>query len=163
MEAAGIDVLFVTDPSNQAWLTGYDGWSFYVHQGVILGLNGDPIWWGRTMDAFGALRTVWMEERSVIGYDDRYIQSTTCHPMEDLAAHLTRLGYGKARVGVEMENYYYSAKAHAVLQKNLPNARPHHRKHRQSGHRTRTPRIAQERAGGRPAASRHLRGWRRLG
>ncbi|MDE4192873.1 M24 family metallopeptidase [Phaeobacter gallaeciensis] len=125
MEAAGIDVLFVTDPSNQAWLTGYDGWSFYVHQGVILGLNGDPIWWGRTMDAFGALRTVWMEERSVIGYDDRYIQSTTCHPMEDLAAHLTRLGYGKARVGVEMENYYYSAKAHAVLQKNLPNASLH--------------------------------------
>ena len=31
MARAGIDVLFVTDPSNQAWLTGYDGWSFYVH------------------------------------------------------------------------------------------------------------------------------------
>jgi ectoine hydrolase len=74
------------------------------------------------MDAFGALRTVWMEEKSVIGYDDRYIQSTTCHPMEDLAAHLTRLGYGGARVGVEMENYYYSAKAHAELARNLPNA-----------------------------------------
>ena len=44
MVAAGIDVLFVTDPSNQAWLTGYDGWSFYVHQGVILGLEGDPLW-----------------------------------------------------------------------------------------------------------------------
>jgi hypothetical protein len=40
MESAGIDVLFVTDPSNQAWLTGYDGWSFYVHQGVILGKEG---------------------------------------------------------------------------------------------------------------------------
>ena len=25
MEAEGIDVLFATDPSNQAWLTGYDG------------------------------------------------------------------------------------------------------------------------------------------
>lgn len=32
MAEAGIDVLFVTDPSNQNWLTGYDGWSFYVHQ-----------------------------------------------------------------------------------------------------------------------------------
>lgn len=31
MEAEGIDVLFATDPSNQAWLTEYDGWSFYVH------------------------------------------------------------------------------------------------------------------------------------
>ncbi|MCB2129585.1 MAG: aminopeptidase P family N-terminal domain-containing protein, partial [Rhodobacteraceae bacterium] len=30
MEKAGLDAVFVTDPSNQAWLTGYDGWSFYV-------------------------------------------------------------------------------------------------------------------------------------
>ena len=59
MVAAGLDMLFVTDPSNQAWLTGYDGWSFYVHQGVLLGLESDPIWWGRNMDALGAVRTCW--------------------------------------------------------------------------------------------------------
>ncbi|NES21189.1 MAG: ectoine hydrolase DoeA, partial [Symploca sp. SIO3E6] len=28
MAAAGLDAIFVTDPSNQAWLTGYDGLSF---------------------------------------------------------------------------------------------------------------------------------------
>ena len=122
MTAAGIDVLFATDPSNQAWLTGYDGWSFYVHQGVILGLEGDPLWWGRVQDANGARRTVWMEDEKVLGYADHYIQSTTCHPMEDLAGHLRAMGYEKARVGVEMENYYYSAKAHAVLEAELPNA-----------------------------------------
>ena len=33
MEAEGIDVLFATDPSNQAWLTGYDGWSFTYIRG----------------------------------------------------------------------------------------------------------------------------------
>ncbi|MBT6913763.1 MAG: ectoine hydrolase DoeA, partial [Rhodospirillaceae bacterium] len=32
MADAGIELLLVTDPSNMAWLTGYDGWSFYVHQ-----------------------------------------------------------------------------------------------------------------------------------
>jgi Xaa-Pro aminopeptidase len=32
MEAKGVDLLIVSDPSNMAWLTGYDGWSFYVHQ-----------------------------------------------------------------------------------------------------------------------------------
>ncbi len=37
MQQAGLDAIFVTDPSNQAWLTGYDGWSFYVHQAVIVG------------------------------------------------------------------------------------------------------------------------------
>ena len=28
MEEAGIELLIVSDPSNMAWLTGYDGWSF---------------------------------------------------------------------------------------------------------------------------------------
>ena len=28
MAEKNIEVLIVTDPSNMAWLTGYDGWSF---------------------------------------------------------------------------------------------------------------------------------------
>ncbi|GIT03270.1 MAG: hypothetical protein CM1200mP28_05290 [Deltaproteobacteria bacterium] len=36
-----------------SWLTGYDGWSFYVHQCVVLTLEGDPLWYGRGMDANG--------------------------------------------------------------------------------------------------------------
>jgi ectoine hydrolase len=123
MARAGIDVLFATDPSNQAWLTGYDGWSFYVHQGVILGPDGPPIWWGRGQDANGARRTVWMGEDHIHGYADTYVQSTTSHPMQDLAERLRALGHGGARIGVEMENYYYSAKAHAVLCAALPDAR----------------------------------------
>ncbi|MBY5977672.1 M24 family metallopeptidase [Phaeobacter italicus] len=126
MQALDLDILFVTDPSNQAWLTGYDGWSFYVHQGVILPQEGDPIWWGRRMDSFGARRTVWMQESEIIGYDDSYVQSTTRHPMQDLAQHLLALadrqGSARPRIGVEMENYYYSAKAHAVLTNAMPKA-----------------------------------------
>ena len=122
MEAAAIDVLFVTDPSNQAWLTGYDGWSFYVHQGVILGMDGAPIWWGRHMDMLGGRRTCWMENDDILGYGDHYVQSTVFHPMQDLAEQLRARGYERARIGVEMENYYYSAKAHHVLSQSLPNA-----------------------------------------
>ncbi len=122
MEAAGLDALFVTDPSNQAWLTGYDGWSFYVHQGVLLTLNGEPIWWGRHMDMMGGRRTCWMHHDNLIAYDERYIQSKTQHPMQDLANHLSLRGLANARIGVEMDNYYYSAKAHAVLTEELPNA-----------------------------------------
>ncbi|MGR3592845.1 MAG: M24 family metallopeptidase [Limimaricola soesokkakensis] len=122
MAEAGIDVLFVTDPSNQNWLTGYDGWSFYVHQGVILPLDGEPCWWGRMQDTAGALRTVWMSEACILGYDDRYVQSATRHPMQDLAARLIGMGHGGVRIGVEMDNYYYSARAHAVLETGLPDA-----------------------------------------
>ena len=54
MAIAGLDALLVTDPSNQAWITGYDGWSFYVHQAVIVLQDADPIWWGRRQDTNGA-------------------------------------------------------------------------------------------------------------
>ncbi|MEZ5912205.1 MAG: M24 family metallopeptidase [Paracoccaceae bacterium] len=122
MATAGLDALFVTDPSNQAWLTGYDGWSFYVHQGVIVTHDRDPVWWGRRMDAFGALRTCWMVRDSIHGYADHFVQSTLRHPMQDLAGHIRAMGLASARIGVEMENYYYSAKAHAVLNAELPEA-----------------------------------------
>tara|TARA_B110000908_G_scaffold172481_1_gene240199 strand:+ start:2159 stop:3028 length:870 start_codon:yes stop_codon:yes gene_type:complete len=122
MSAAGLDAVFVTDPSNQAWLTGYDGWSFYVHQGVIITMEGEPIWWGRHMDMMGGRRTCWMEHENIVGYGDHYIQSTQIYPMQDLAGHLKARGLERARIGVEMENYYYSAKAHAVLVEELPAA-----------------------------------------
>jgi ectoine hydrolase len=123
MDAGGIEALFVSDPSNMAWLTGYDGWSFYVHQGVIVPAHGDPVWWGRRQDTNGALRTVWMEDDHVKGYGDHLVQSTVGHPMSDLAACLADMGCGSARIGVEMDNYYFSAKALAVLQAELGEAR----------------------------------------
>ena len=61
METRGLGLLFLADPANMAWLTGYDGWSFYVHQGVLLALDGDPVWWGRGQDANGARLTVFIE------------------------------------------------------------------------------------------------------
>lgn len=122
MADAGLDAVFVTDPSNQAWLTGYDGWSFYVHQGVILAQQGEPVWWGRHMDMLGGRRTCWMHPDNIRGYGDHYVQSTERHPMQDLAAVLSDMGLAAARIGVEMENYYYSAKAHQVLHQELPGA-----------------------------------------
>ena len=54
MAARGLKTLVICDPSNMAWLTGYDGWSFYVPQAVILHEEGMPLWWGRTQDKPGA-------------------------------------------------------------------------------------------------------------
>ncbi|MEM9497546.1 MAG: M24 family metallopeptidase [Pseudomonadota bacterium] len=122
MDARGIDLLFVTDPSNQNWLTGYDGWSFYVHQGVLLTLSGCPMWWGRHMDMLGGRRTCWMPDEHVWGYGDHYVQSTERHPMQELAARIRDMGFGQGVIGVEMDNYYFSAKAHEVLLRELPEA-----------------------------------------
>ena len=122
MQHSGIDLLIVSDPSNMNWLTGYDGWSFYVHQCVVLALEGEPIWYGRGQDANGALRTSFMGSANIIGYPDQYVQSTQRHPMDYLSALLTDRGLGKGNIGVEMDNYWFSAAAFASLKSHLPNA-----------------------------------------
>ena len=123
MAAHGIELLIVSDPSNMAWLTGYDGWSFYTHQCVLLAGDGDPIWYGRGQDAKGAKRTVFMAEENIIGYPDHYVQSRERHPMDLLASIIAERGWARAVIGVEMDNYYYSAACHASLERHLPNAR----------------------------------------
>jgi ectoine hydrolase len=120
MELAEIDTLITSDPSNMAWLTGYDGWSFYVHQATIIGPTGEPVWFGREQDAQGALRTVYMGEPDIIGYPDFFVQSTERHPLEYLAAKLTERGWHTGRIGVEMDNYWFSAKGFQALSAGLP-------------------------------------------
>ena len=123
MAERGIELLIVTDPTNMAWLTGYDGWSFYVHQCVLVGPEGEPVWYGRGQDANGAKRTAYMSLDNIVGYPDHYVQSTERHPMDYLAAEvITARGWQAKRIGVEMDNYYFSAAAYASLQKNLPQA-----------------------------------------
>lgn len=118
-----LDVLLVTDPSNMAWLTGYDGWSFYTHQCVIVLPDRSPIWFGRGMDRAGALRTVYMDEADIIGYEDHYVQSPDRHPMDVLSAIIDDKGWSRDYIGVEMDNYYFSAAAYGSLVKHLPNVR----------------------------------------
>jgi ectoine hydrolase len=122
MQAKGVELIIVSDPSNMAWLTGYDGWSFYVHQCVLLGLEGEPVWYGRVQDANGAKLTAFMSHDNIIGYPDHYVQSTERHAMDYLSERITERGWGKANIGVEMDNYWFSAAAFASLLKHLPNA-----------------------------------------
>lgn len=122
MAKRNLDMLIVTDPSNMNWLTGYDGWTFYVHQCVVVTLSDDPIWFGRGQDGNGALRTCFMAPENMIGYPDHYVQSTERHPMDYLSAQLADRGLSRGRVGVEMDNYWFTAAAFAALQKHMPNA-----------------------------------------
>ncbi|NHO33988.1 ectoine hydrolase DoeA [Acetobacter fallax] len=123
MSRRGVDLLIVSDPSNMAWLTGYDGWSFYVYQCVLVPLSGTPVWFGREQDANGARRTAWISEENIIGYPDIYVQSPERHPMSYLAGRIADRGWKTASIGVEMDNYWFSAAAYAALCAGLPDAR----------------------------------------
>ena len=122
MSDRNIDCLVVVDPSNMAWLTGYDGWSFYTHQCVIVQHDHEPIWWGRGIDAPGAVRTTYLDNDNILKYPDHFVQSDVCHPMDHLSDLLTGMKLDKGSIGVEMENYYFSAAAFSSLQRHLPSA-----------------------------------------
>ncbi len=123
MEAKGVDVMICTEPANMAWLTGYDGWSFYVHQCVIVTMEGQPIWYGRTQDANGAKLTCYLDHDNILFYPDHYVQTTERHPMDLLSSILIDKGLGSATIGLEMDNYYFTASAYLSLIKHMPNAK----------------------------------------
>ncbi len=122
MSAKNIDCLVVVDPSNMAWLTGYDGWSFYTHQCVVVQHDHEPVWWGRGIDAPGAVRTTYLDEDNILKYPDHFVQSDVCHPMDHLSEVLGEMKLDRGSIGVEMENFYFSAAAFQSLQKHLTNA-----------------------------------------
>lgn len=125
MDQAGLDAIIVSDPSNIAWLTGYDGWSFYVHQAVVLTLSGAPRWWGRPMDAVGARFTAWMSDEVIFSYPDSYVQNPEKHPYAHLAGLLKDWGLERKRIGLELDNYYFSAACIGQLLNELPKASFH--------------------------------------
>jgi ectoine hydrolase len=118
----GMDLLVVTDIANQHYLTAYDGWSFYTPQIVVVPLADQPYWIGRAMDAAGGKLTVWMDPDHVVGFPEDLVQQTDRHPMDWMASWIEGKGWSRARIGIELESYYYSPKAHARLVAGLPNA-----------------------------------------
>ena len=121
MSERGIDVLLSTNPANMGYLTGYDGWSFYVHQLIVLALDAEePLWIGRGMDANAAKVTTWLNHDNIFGYSDDYVQSTVKHPMNYVADLLAEKGWDRGTIGVEMDTYYFTAACYLTLVEDLP-------------------------------------------
>jgi len=123
MSERGIDILLSTNPANMGYLTGYDGWSFYVHQLIVLSQDAaQPLWIGRGMDANAAKVTTYLDHDNILGYPDDYVQSTIKHPMNFVADLLASKGWDRGTIGVEMDTYYFTAACYQNLARDLPNA-----------------------------------------
>jgi Xaa-Pro dipeptidase len=123
MDKDGMEMLLVMDPANMNYLTGYDGWSFYVHQGVIVSLDAQhPFWFGREQDSNGARITSWLPDDCIHGYPDEYVQSRYTHTMRWLADMLRQKGLEKKRFGLEMDGYWFNARMYVTLLEELPDA-----------------------------------------
>jgi ectoine hydrolase len=120
MAKKGIELLVVCDPANMNYLTGYDGWSFYVPQAVlVIDDQDEPFWIGRNMDVNGARHTAFIRQENMIGYPEDYIQSDIKHPMNFVADIIQEKGWAKKNVGVETDAYYYTARSDQALKKSL--------------------------------------------
>lgn len=123
MEAAGFDLLICQDPANMGWLTGFDGWSFYTPQCVVVSVNQDwPVWFGRAQDAKSAHFTTDLPAENIIGFSEPLVQHPINHPFDELCDLIRQKGWHKSRIGVELDAHYYTARAHQHLVGGLPDA-----------------------------------------
>jgi len=123
MAADGLDVLIVVEPANLYYLTGYDAWSFYTPQALVLGLPDGPLFFTRGIDAPGVLMTTGLAAEQVIGFADDYVQQPDRHPFDVLAAELRGRLRDAATVGLERDAYYFSPRAEQALRDGLPGVR----------------------------------------
>ncbi|MGB1682835.1 MAG: M24 family metallopeptidase [Arenicellales bacterium] len=124
MSDDGIDLLICQDPANMNWLTGFDGWSFYVPQAVLVHADEvAPLWFGRPQDAKAARITTDLPEENIQTFSETRVHHLTEHPFDDLATLILSRGWGSSRIAVELDAHYYTARAHAHLVDGLPDAR----------------------------------------
>ena len=123
MDKAGFDLLVCQDPANMGWMTGFDGWSFYTPQAVVVHQEEDwPIWFGRAQDAKSAHITTDLPAANIIGFSEPLVHHATRHPFDELCELIIARGWGSARIGVDYDAHYYTARAHHHLVSGLPNA-----------------------------------------
>ena len=124
MSTIGFDLLICQDPANMAWLTGFDGWSFYVPQAVLVHTNENaPIWFGRAQDAKAAHITTNLPAENIIGYSESLIHHPVGHPFDELVDLIKLRGWSSDRIGIELDAHYYTARCHNHLTRILPTAR----------------------------------------
>ena len=124
MEQMGIQLLISQDANNMNYLTGYDAWSFYYAQCVIVHVNSDePLCFVRAQDAGGAYIKTYLKRENIIAYDEKYIHNWPTHPYDSLIELIKKNNWDKLNIGVEMDSHYFTAFCYEKLIKGLPNAK----------------------------------------
>jgi Xaa-Pro aminopeptidase len=125
MAARGLEAMVIGDPANINWLTGYDAWSFYTPQMMLVDMHDGPFWMGREMDAGAAKFTSYLSAAQIVAYPEPLVQRADTHPAAFLAEWMRDHGFATAHIGYESDVYYLSPRAVSLLQAGLPNATWH--------------------------------------
>ena len=124
MQKKGIELLISQDPSNMNYLTGYDAWSFYYAQCVIVHANADePICFVRNQDVGGAYIKSYLKNENIIDYEEKYIHSWPLHPYDALVDLIKDRKWDKLCIGLEMDSHYFTAYCYEKIKQGLPNSK----------------------------------------
>ncbi len=124
MQEKGIELLISQDTNNMNYLTGYDAWSFYYAQCVIVHVNAEePLCFVRAQDAGGAYIKTYLKNENIIVYDEKYIHVWPIHPYDRLIEIIKERKWDNLNIGVEMDSHYFTAYSHEKLINGLPNAK----------------------------------------
>ena len=123
MQEKKIDLLISQDTANMNYLTGYDAWSFYYAQCVLVHVDLDePFLFVRDQDAGGAfLQSCWSQE-NIIVYAEKYIHTWPNHPYDYLIEIIKNKKWDNQSIGLEMDSHYFTAFCYQKLIDGLPDA-----------------------------------------
>ena len=123
MQEKGIDLLISADTNNMNYLTGYDAWSFYYAQCVIVHVNSEePLCFVRAQDAGGAYIKTYLKKENIVVYDEKYIHTWPSHPYDYLVDIIRDKKWDKLNIGLEMDSHYFTAFCYEKIKSGLPNA-----------------------------------------
>ena len=124
MQKKGIDLMISQDPANMNYLTGYDAWSFYYAQCVLIHINEDePICFLRAQDAGGGYIKTHLQYKNIIVYNEKYIHTWPLHPYDYLVEIIKQRKWDKLNIGLEMDSHYFTAYCYEKIKQGLPNAK----------------------------------------
>src|SRR5918999_1318379 len=119
MAERGLAGLVVVDPANIYYLCGYNAWSFYVPQCLVVPADGAPHLFARAMDAQGAHWTAAMPREQVHGYPETLVHHPENHPFAWITRRAVEVGVLNdepgALVGAEMDAHYFSPRGFQAL------------------------------------------------
>ena len=118
----GLDAMVIGDPANINWLTGFDAWSFYTPQVLIIGVDLGPVWIGRLMDAGAASLTTFLKPEQVVPFPEDLVQQYGVHPGQFMADWMLQVGLDGKKIGYESDVYYFSPAILEHLKAGLPNS-----------------------------------------
>jgi ectoine hydrolase len=123
MRERSLAALVVSDPANLFYLTGYDAWSFYTPQCLVIPAETEPHLFARAQDAAGATFTCNLPAEQIHGYPEELVHRPDVHPFEWIAGAARDLVPAGELVGVEGDAHFFSPRGYFALANGLPGNR----------------------------------------